>query len=179
MASPASFLCAEASRSQALPGNALLPGSAWLREQARTVNPFSLYLLPTFLLPVVAGISAATRLRGDAVSLVKRDGGDCVGKAQPIKTLGRAKAFSDAGQRKPRPHNEAVRGEITSGADKPGRLDWWGTAPKESLRRACCHPLSRRSSNAAHATDGRTLSTPEPEPQVDECDELALVLRRR
>jgi hypothetical protein len=66
-----------------------------------------------------------------------------------------------------------------SGMDKPGQFSWWGTAPKESLRRACCHPLRRRSSNAVCAKDGRTLSTPEPEPQVDECEELALVLRRR
>ena len=76
--------------------------------------------LPTFLLPGVAGISDATRLMSDEVSPVKRDGGDCVGKAQPIKTFGRAKAFSDAGQRKP--HSLRGVNNVPHGQARPTRL---------------------------------------------------------
>ena len=49
--------------------------------------------------------------------------------------------------------------------------------PKESVRWACRRQHQAKRSRAAWG--GRTLKTPEPEPQVDESTELALVLMRR
>jgi hypothetical protein len=65
-------------------------------------------------------MSDAKRRTGGEVSLVNGDGGDRRTKAQPIKTLGRAKAFSDAGQGKPTSNGGVVH--VTDERARPLRL---------------------------------------------------------